>query len=195
MFYYRNLYSYVYTSNRRAGLVGKQDALHVGGQRLGKLPPAHVGDARQGEPLRVRGCRRVRGPHIRVRRGPYSNSRPARVGDARQGEPPRVTAEATPASGSVCQQSARPRWRCTPGRARQGPCISSRPAGIGDARQGEPPRVRRRRRARVSAHVRVRLRGHKPVRTSFVYAQRVAALTYISSRRPSGTSQLYCVHI
>ena len=89
--------------------------------------------------------------------------------------------------------AARPRWRCTAGRARQGPYVNSRPARVGG--QGEPPRVRGRRRARVSAHVRVRLRGHKPVRTSFVYAQRVAALTYISSRRPSGTSQLYCVHI
>ena len=40
----------------------------------------------------VRGCQRVRGPHIRVEAWSayQSQARPARVGDARQGEPVRV---------------------------------------------------------------------------------------------------------
>ena len=114
-----------------------------------------------------------RGPHIRVRRGPPASAMHGR-------ESPRHS-----------RGNARVRVRESAVGRR--PYVNSRPARVGG--QGEPPRVRGRRRARVSAHVRVRLRGHKPVRTSFVYAQRVAALTYISSRRPSGTSQLYCVHI
>ncbi len=38
-------------ADRGAGVLGEEDALDVGGERLGELPPAHVGDARQREPL------------------------------------------------------------------------------------------------------------------------------------------------
>ena len=103
-------------------------------------PPASAMHARESP--------RASQPRQRQRQGPCVSSRPARVGDARQGEPVRVRVSAVgpPAlamharespSGSVCQQSARPRRRCTagraPARARASACARERPRACAPA--------------------------------------------------------------